>query len=198
MTRSIARNRKTSSKAASPALGAKIGVALLLLLAIVGLSLFLELGRQNGLVSRPGFLGTRARLFADLNLAAQYILLAGLSLGVVLVRRGHVTAHQYMQTSMVLLNLVLAWFIMINSFSRNVVPGLPEILQTAYGLVAGLHAAVGGLAILCGTYLILRMNRILPARLRISGWKNLMRATFGLYWLAGLLGLGLYWVWYIR
>lgn len=115
-----------------------------------------------------------------------------------MAHRGRIQAHQTIQTSMVLLNILLAVFIMNVSFARKVVPGLPGNLITTYGLVSSLHAMLGGLAILCGVYLLLRMNRLLPVRWRISWWKTLMRVTLGLYWTAGIMGLVLYRVWYFK
>ncbi len=42
------------------------------------------------------------------------------------------------------------------------------------------------------------MNRLLPRGLQISWWKGLMRLTFCLYWMAGIFGLALYYIWYMR
>jgi uncharacterized membrane protein YozB (DUF420 family) len=184
----------------------KIGLAdryaKLVLVLVVTLGLFILLllmlaGSISGIPAQPGFLGTRAFLYSDLNLIAQFALLMGLSLGVVLARRGHYKAHQYTQTTMVLFNLVLVLSIMVGSFSRHVVPGLPGNLSTLYGIIPTIHASVGALAVGCGVYLLLRMNQLLPKGLRIKGWKNLMRLTFGLYWTVGLLGLAVYYVWYV-
>jgi hypothetical protein len=169
-----------------------------LFLLMAALAAILLSGNWSGLFVRSGFLGTRALIYADINLTAQFLLLVGLSLGVLFARTGHIAAHQYTQTSMVLLNLVLAFSIMIQSFFRSVVPGMPGNLTTLTGFVSTIHAGIGSLAILCGVYLLLRMNKILPRRWRLSGWKPMMRLTFALYWIAGILGFLLYYVWYIR
>ncbi|MGE5223109.1 MAG: hypothetical protein ACM3PY_11780 [Omnitrophica WOR_2 bacterium] len=169
-----------------------------LFLVLAVLSAVLLSGSWSGLFTRPGFLGTRAQIYPDINLTAQFLLLLGLSLGVFFARTGHITAHQYTQTSMVLLNLVLAFSIMVQSFLRSVVPGLPGNLTTLTGLISTTHAVIGSLAILCGIYLLLRMNKILPRNLRIAWWESLMRLTFALYWIAGILGFLLYYAWYVR
>ena len=145
-----------------------------------------------------GFLALKANLFSDLNLIAQVILLIGLTLGMVLARRGHITAHQYNQMGWVLFNIVLTIFIMVVAYYEYVIPGLPGVLSQSFGIVSTLHAALGLLAISCGVYLILRMNQRIPNKWRIKGWKRMMRLTLALYLLVGVLGLGIYYVWFMR
>jgi hypothetical protein len=48
-----------------------------------------------------------------------------------------------------------------------------------------------------GLWLVLQMNDILPRRLHITGWKNLMRLTLAAYWVVALLGLAIYKFWYV-
>ncbi len=64
-------------------------------------------------------------------------------------------------------------------------------------MISTVHAGIGFLAVACSTYLLLRMNQLIPRRMRIKNWKNLMRLTFGLYLTVGLLGLVLYSIWYV-
>lgn len=160
--------------------------------------MFLALGGPTGIAALPGIFGTRANLFSDLNLVAQIVLLLGLCVGAVFARRGHITTHQYNQTGWVLLNIVLTIFIMVVAYSEYVAPGLPGELSLAHGIVSTIHAILGLLAIICGVYLILRMNKLIPKQWRIKWWKNLMRITLGLYILVGVFGLGIYYVWYVR
>ena len=72
-----------------------------------GAILVLALALSGTGKSQPGFLGTNARLLTDLNLVLQAVMAAALVVGVVLVRRGNVRAHQYTMTLVVLSNLVL-------------------------------------------------------------------------------------------
>ena len=173
-------------------------VALALAISLIALSVFLALGGPSGIAARPGIFGTKANLFSDLNLIAQMVLLIGLSVGMILARRGHITTHQYNQTGWVLLNIVLTIFIMLVAYYDYVMPGLPGVLSQAFGIVSTIHAALGLLAIACGVYLILRMNQLIPKKWRIKGWKRMMRLTLVLYLLVGVLGLGIYYVWYMR
>jgi plastocyanin/uncharacterized membrane protein YozB (DUF420 family) len=179
--------------------GVKIAVAIVVGLVLIGFSIFIVVQRgATSLGGGPGFLGTRAGFFADLNLVAQTVLLIGLLVGYALARSGNIAAHQYNQTAWVLFSLVLAVLIMSDAFRRQIVPGLPDNLREARGAVSTLHAVLGAITVLCGVYILLRMNRLLPKPLRLAGWKNLMRVTLGLYWMVGLLGVGTYYVWYVQ
>ncbi len=184
-------------KRTSPGSGMKALVTILIALILAGAVLFLAAGGAASMAARPGFFGSNATLSSDVNLIAQLLLLLGLSLGAALAHRGHISTHQYLQTGLVLFNIVLTAFIMIASFESHVAPKLPGILGSAYGLVAAFHAALGTIAILCGVYLILRMNQLIPKSLQVSGWRNLMRFTLGLYWAVGLFGLTTYLIWYV-
>src|SRR5512141_1033516 len=188
----------TQPKAGEPSRELKWTVALSLLVILLGASAFLAIGGPAGLAKHPGIFGTQANLFSDLNLIAQIILLVGLSLGAVLARRGNIAAHQYNQTAWVLFNIVLTIFIMAVAFFEYIAPGLPGNFGKAYVLASTIHTALGSLTILCGVYLLLRMNRRLPKSLRISWWRGLMRLTLGLYWIVGLFGLAVYYFWYVR
>ena len=184
-------------KPQSPPLVVKLIVAGVIGLGLLCVSVFLIYGLVAKISGQPGFLGTRASLFADLNLVAQVILLFGLTLGFVFAKLGRISMHQYNQTAWALLNIVLTIFIMAVSFAQQVVPGIPAELLRARGIVATLHALLGGLTISCAIYILLRMNNLLPKFLRIKWWRGLMRITLALYWLVGLLGLGTYAVWYL-
>jgi plastocyanin/uncharacterized membrane protein YozB (DUF420 family) len=193
-----------------PTRNVKVAVAIVIGLALIGASGFVLVQRNaTSFGGGSGFLGTRAGLFADLNLIAQIVLLLGLATGFAFARIGKskadrqaqsdwISAHQYNQTGWVLFNIVLTIFIMAAVFARQVAPDIPDNLREAYGAVSTLHAALGLITILCGVYILLRMNRLLPKSLRVSWWKNLMRVTLALYWVVGLFGVGTYYVWYVQ
>jgi uncharacterized membrane protein YozB (DUF420 family) len=185
-------------KASMPARTVKRTIAVWMTLALVASGVFLALGNLTGIAARPGIFGARATLFSDLNLIAQILLLLGLSVGVYFAHKGNIRAHQYIQTGMVLFNLVLTIFIMVTAYVEHIVPGLPGNLPTAAGLVATIHGVIGLVAIGCGVYLLLHMNRLIPVRWRVRWWRNLMRITIALYWIAGGLGVAVYYVWYMR
>ncbi len=188
----------TKPTAPTPSRRTKWAVTVCLVIILIGSGVFLALGGPSGIAARRGIFGTKANLFSDLNLIAQIVLLLGLSIGAVFARKGHISTHQYNQTGWVLFNILLTIFIMIVAYYEYVIPGLPGNLSQAFGIVSTIHAALGLLAIGCGVYLILRMNQLIPKKWRIKGWKRMMRLTLALYLLVGLLGLGIYYVWYVR
>lgn len=175
----------------------KNAATLLIVLGVVGLSLLFATAGLTGLVAQPGFLGTEATMFSDLSLVAQFLLLVGLIIGYFFARRGNIEAHQYIQTGMVLFNVVIVFFVMIVGIVDYFLPEMPERFGSGYGIVTTLHAILGLATIFCGVYLLLHMNRILPKQYRIKGWRTLMRATLILYWLVGLIGLGVYYFWFM-
>lgn len=144
------------------------------------------------------FLGTGGTFAADFNLLAQIVLGLTLLGGMVLARRKHYRAHQYVQTSVVVLNLFLIAFIMDPAFRNQVEPEIPAHLGMAYYLMATVHATVGVIAEALGLYVVLAAGtKLLPQRLRFTNFKLWMRSLLVIWWVALLLGLGTYYVWYL-
>ena len=144
----------------------------------------------------PGFLG-KAALISDLNLTLEVLLVAGLTFGSWLAKRGNVAAHRYNQTTWVLLNAVLVALIMARELENVELESVSNLATTHYW-VPWLHATVGTATVAAGLWLVLQMNGLLPRRLHVRGWKTLMRATLAGYWLVALLGLTTYYLWYLR
>jgi hypothetical protein len=171
--------------------------ALALILGIVGAGAAGWLAKSifsAGTEGSPGFTG-RGVLIADLNLALQILLVLGLTLGAWLARQGRIESHRINQTVWVLVNAALVVFIMWGSMADVRLESAADLAPPRAWL-AWLHAALGAFTVVGGLWLVLQMNDVLPARVHIKGWKNLMRATFAGYWLAALLGLATWWVWY--
>ena len=149
----------------------------------------------KGLEGTPGFFGP-APLIADINLSLEILLLAGLSFGFVLARGGNYDAHQYNQTTWVLLNMVLVAFIMAGSM-QDVKPGkIADFAEARIGLT-WLHALAGSVTVAGGLWIVLQMNNLLPKSWHIKWWKNLMRATLAGYWAVALGGVATYYFWYV-
>lgn len=144
----------------------------------------------------PGFLG-KAALIPDLNLTLEVLLVAGLTFGTWLARRGNLPAHRYNQTVWVLLNAVLVALIMARGLENVELESVSDLAKTHYW-VPWLHATVGTATVAAGLWLVLQMNGLLPRRLHVRGWKTLMRATLAGYWLTALLGLAIYYLWFLR
>ena len=149
----------------------------------------------SGLEGSRGFFGA-GPLIADANLILENCLVAGVSYGFALARRGNIDAHQINQTTWVALNLGLVVLVMAGSMQDVKIAGPAELADWRIG-VTWLHAAAGTLTACAGLWIVLQMNNVLPAALHVGGWKNLMRAALAGYWLTALLGLVTYYFWYI-
>lgn len=145
-----------------------------------------------------GFLGTGATLRADLNLVVQVSMGLALLVGMLLARRRNFRAHKYVQSSVMILNLVMIFLIMAPSFHRQVQPQVPGGLREAYYLVPYIHATLGTIAEVLGLYIVLvAATKILPRKLRFKRYKPWMRTELALWWLVVLIGISTYYVWYI-
>jgi uncharacterized membrane protein YozB (DUF420 family) len=155
---------------------------------LIGLALtaLLLLGADlQGWAETPGFLGTYAPLIADINLVAQVLLIVVLIVGLVAIKRRNTPAHRYIQTAVVLFNVLLVVFIMAGRFFLLYSPG-------SFGWPVLAHGILGLCAILCGIYLILIMNNRLRKRWRTKKWKVMMRVTWVLFLLVAVGGFVLY------
>jgi hypothetical protein len=150
--------------------------------------------RAFGKADTPGFFGP-GTLLADINIALELLLVAGLTFGMMLARSGNIEAHRVNQTAWVLVNAVLVALIMIASIRTFKLAHLSDLANSG-NLIIVIHAAVGALTLVAGLWLVLQMNDVLPARWHIRGWKTLMRATLAGYWTVALLGIATYRVWY--
>jgi hypothetical protein len=148
-----------------------------------------------GMEAKPGFFGP-GPLIADANLILEAFLVAGLSYGFLLARRGNVDAHQVNQTTWVILNIGLIALVMAGSMEDVRISKAGDLGDWRVG-VTWLHAGAGTLTALAGLWIVLQMNGVLPRSLHVSWWKNLMRAALAGYWLTALLGFATYYFWYI-
>ncbi|HRQ36986.1 MAG TPA: plastocyanin/azurin family copper-binding protein [Chloroflexota bacterium] len=144
-----------------------------------------------------GFLGTNASFITDVTLLAEIVFFIAICAGVVAQRRGRYKLHDWIQTPVVLLNLLLIIFVMVSSFlGQRVVSTLPQRPGDAYYLVVALHGALGLIAEGLAIYCLLAGHKILPRKIgRLRYW---MWATFG-FWTAALMaGMATYYVWYMQ
>jgi hypothetical protein len=149
----------------------------------------------SGLEGTRGFFGP-GPLIADANLILEVFLVAGVSYGFLLARRGNIDAHQINQTTWVALNLGLIALVMAGSMQDVKIAKSADLADWRIG-VTWLHAAAGTLTAAAGLWIVLQMNGALPKSLHVACWKNLMRAALAGYWLTALLGFLTYYFWYI-
>lgn len=137
------------------------------------------------------------RTTADINLAVQLILLAGLLTGFFLARTRRYEQHGQVQTAMVLLNLVPIALAMVPSFYGYVVKGGSTTGRVAQLMIV--HGVLGLVVEVFAIYLILRMRtRLIPKSLQIKNIKLAMRTTLVLWALLVALGVGIYVERYLR
>lgn len=122
---------------------------------------------------------------------------AVLIVGMFVVRAGHVRAHKWLQSSMVLVNIPIVLTVMVPAYLEYVLPDLAdEFAEPAYWvptvmLVAGLVAELVGIYIL-----LVAGTNWLPERFRFRRYKLWMRAELALWWTVLLAGITTYLVWY--
>ncbi len=163
-------------------------------LGLLGTILFLVLGRVYKLDAHPGFLGTNAALYADLNLIVEILMVIGLIIGYILIRSKLRSGHQYLQTAMVLINTVMVFFFMGLIFLQLFQPGTTFSLSV---IVMIAHGVAGIVAMLTGLFIILMMNDLVPNSWQIKGWKNFMRFAFWAYCAVAVGGLAVYSLFYL-
>ncbi|MCL4261987.1 MAG: DUF420 domain-containing protein [Anaerolineae bacterium] len=148
-------------------------------------------------MTQSGFLGTDASFITDFTLLAEIIFFIAICVGVVAQRRGRYKLHDWIQTPVVLLNLLLIIFVMVSSFlGQRVISTLPQRPGDAYYLVVALHGALGLIAEVLAIYALLAGHKILPRKIgRLRYW---MWATFGFWTAAFIAGVATYYVWYMR
>ncbi len=144
------------------------------------------------LVRGPGFLGTRAPLYADLSLILILISAVLFTTGWRLAVGRHLEAHRWVQTAAVIINTLVVLVVMIASFIIYILPGIPgKLLQGTYGITT-LHAFIGTLALWLGVFVALRGHERVPRRLRFDNYKLFMRTSYALYMVATFLGVIVY------
>src|SRR5260370_33936513 len=129
----------------------------------------------SGLAGSRGFFGA-GPLIADANLILEVFLVAGITYGFLLARRGNIDAHQINQTTWVILNIGLIVLIMAGSMQDVRIAKTADLANLRFG-VTWLHAALGTLTALTGSWIVLQMNNVLPPGLHLGGWKKLIRAA---------------------
>jgi hypothetical protein len=153
---------------------------------------------NGGNLLTEGFLGTAASRVADLVLLLEVGMGAGLLVGALLARMGRFRQHAWCQSVIVFLNLAVIALTMVPSFSVHVFPKIPAKLGKAYYALATAHAAIGTVTEVAGLYILLAAGtRVLPEKLRITGYKVWMRSVLVLWWVELLLGIATYARWYV-
>jgi hypothetical protein len=152
----------------------------------------------NEILHQPGFLGTSANFAADMTLVLSLIVAALFTWGFYLARTGRYETHRWVQTAAASLNALLVGWMMILPFRDFVAPGLPEQLGERFHAVTTFHALLGTSALLLGIFVVLRGNELVPRALKFRNYKLFMRVSYLLYMLATLIGIWVYFTWFVN
>ncbi len=145
----------------------------------------------------PGFFGTHANMAADITLSLSLIVVLTFSVGYYLARRGRYDVHKWVQTSGVLINVVLVLWLMLLPYRAFILGDQGGPRESIFYVVSMLHAGVGFLAFFLGSFVALRGHKLVPKFLQFNNYKLFMRTAYGLYLTTTFLGLGLYYTWYV-
>ena len=152
---------------------------------------------MNELLHQPGFLGTAANWAADFTLMMMILFAALLTIGVVFAVKGKYDTHRWVQTVAVILNIIFVLWMMILPYRDFIAPGIPQQLNETFYWLTTLHAVVGAVAFILGTFVVLRANGLMIKALQFNNYKLVMRISYALYMLTVLLGIGVYIVWFV-
>lgn len=145
-----------------------------------------------------GFLGTNASVLADISLLMGILVALVLTAGMLLAVMKRYTAHRWVQTAAVTINILQVLAIMVASFFKSAAPGIPQKLNETYYQAAAIHALLGVVTLLFGSFVMLRGNELVPRALRFKNYKLFMRSAYSMYILVTLLGIWVYSVWYLN
>jgi uncharacterized membrane protein YozB (DUF420 family) len=147
---------------------------------------------MDTLLAGPGFLGTNAPFRSDVTLVLILVTAVMFTIGWRLAVRKRYEAHQWVQTSAVILNTLVVLFIMVSSFLTHILPGIPAKLNQGDYAVTTVHAIVGVISLVLGIFIVLRGNKLVPKALRFKNYKLFMRTSYTLYMVATFLGVVVY------
>lgn len=135
---------------------------------------------------------------ADVAAVVEVALAVMLLVGTVLVRRGNVRLHQWIQSSVILVNIPIVLYAMVPPYLQFVAPHVGADLGSAPVLVPTLMLVAGGAAEALGVYIILVAGTTwIPERFRFRRYKLWMRTEVALWWAVVVAGLTTYWLFFV-
>ncbi|HEX9595430.1 MAG TPA: hypothetical protein VF982_01010 [Anaerolineales bacterium] len=146
---------------------------------------------------KPGFLGTHANMAADLTLSLSILAMLIFSFGVYLALNGRYETHKWVQTSGALLNVILVLWMMLLPYRDFILRDQGGPREQIFYSVTMLHAGVGLFAFVLGNFVVLRGHKLVPKVLQFKNYKLFMRTAYTLYFLATVLGIGVYYTWFV-
>lgn len=146
---------------------------------------------------QPGFFGTEANFAADMLLTLSLVVVTLFSIGFYLAIKGKYDTHKWVQTTGAVINVILVLWLMILPYREFIINDVGGPREAIFYQVTMLHAGVGLVAFMLGNFVVLRGHKLVPRFLRFNNYKLFMRTAYGLYLTTTILGLWLYYTWYI-
>jgi uncharacterized membrane protein YozB (DUF420 family) len=146
---------------------------------------------------QPGFFGTNANFAADMTLALSLLVIILFSIGFYLAIRGRYETHKWVQTSGAVLNIILVLWLMILPYRDFIIRDTGGPREAIFYQITILHAAVGFVTFFFGNFVVLRGHKLVPKIIQFSNYKLFMRTAYTLYLVTTLLGVGVYYTWFI-
>ena len=145
-----------------------------------------------------GFFPSAAPLLADLVALVEIALAVMLLVGMFLVRWGHVQAHAYLQTTIILVNIPIVLYWMVPAYLQLVLPYQTSELAEPVVFVPTLMLIAGVAAEALGIYILLVAGTTwIPERFRFRRYKLWMRTELALWWGIVLAGLTTYYLFFV-
>lgn len=149
------------------------------------------------LLHSRGFLGTNANFAADMTLVIMLTTATLFTIGFILARMEKFTAHRWVQTLAAATNIIMVLWLMVLPFRDFIVRNKMAEPHYFY-IITTLHATIGAIALLFGTFVALRGNKLVPKALRFNNYKGFMRTSYALYMLATAIGVWVYFTWFVN
>jgi uncharacterized membrane protein YozB (DUF420 family) len=146
---------------------------------------------------QPGFLGTNANFAADMTLTLSLLVITLFSVGFYLAIKGKYDTHKWVQTAGAVLNVILVLWLMILPYRDFIIRDNGGPREPIFYQVTMLHAGLGVLAFLLGNFVVLRGHKLVPKFMRFENYKPVMRTAYALYFLTTILGVWVYYTWFV-
>ncbi len=144
-----------------------------------------------------GFLGTSANFAADMTLAVMLVAAMLFTVGLVVARLRRYETHRWIQTAAAIINGIMVLWMMLLPFRDFVIRDVGGPRPSTFYVITTLHATVGLCAFVFGWFVVLRGNNLMIEPLRFKKYRPFMRAAYVLYMLATLLGVWVYFTWFV-
>ncbi len=164
----------------------------------------------------PGFLGTNANFAADMTLVLSILVALIFTFGAYLAKKAQgierrypagdarltqatrlFARHRWIQTLGAVTNIILVLWLMILPYRDFVLRDTGGPRVSTFYVITTVHAVVGLFAFVFGNYVVLRGHNLMIPTLKFSNYKPYMRIAYVGYMLTTLLGIWVYWHWFV-